>query len=734
MALTNRNYFDVYTEDTTPPNTSPDSLNIKRSSRKRDGRRTKNDKLRIHLSSPALQATATSPPQSTTLTAKPSCAHSKPLPSPSLGQLTTSLPPDFFAGPTTPVSSESILSSPVTTAFDERELRQIKARHSNWTLQEGTTRSRHARQASNGSSAADDGQSTRDHILSIEEIINRHAPPSDTKPRLPVPPIPVAWQANVEPILSIDEIIKRNAGVVRPPVLVRRATDSGPVFTSRSRQTTQSSTAGSSCDSALEEALSASHRRPSVSLRTASPRPALSERSASSAPSQMCGGSSGQTISHRHEEEIAQYLRSPRLTRMVLLRKLPNQHLQVSMADVGDPQGNPVVVFLGLGSVRYLVALYDEIAAALGLRLICIDRWGMGKTSNIPDSRRGFLEWSLVVEEVLEQLGIKRFSVLAHSAGTPYAFACSLRFSQSIVGSLHLLAPWISMSAAGAAGSYKWLKYVPSRVIRTAQSAEWKVQSWKLGKPPMPNYEGLGFDPKSPISSESAAKSPVFASSAAFSSDPADEDEDAINTNGNRLSVWAASSSPHSRQLSRQSSSSGSILPTRARRISRAFTSPFIAQAKEGPALADASRSSSSLYAPSVNSSRFGHASAPPSVRGDVRTSKADLGLALLRASHAESMKGGTSDLLSILDRTSKRVGFSHTDVTQPVLVWHGSKDEKISLQSALALQTTMPDCRVNVVSGADHSLMTNVPVLIEVLGSIAAEWRADACSRTAPS
>ena len=104
--------------------------------------------------------------------------------------------------------------------------------------------------------------------------------------------------------------------------------------------------------------------------------------------------------------------------------------------------------------------------------------------------------------------------------------------------------------------------------------------------------------------------------------------------------------------------------------------------------------------------------------------------MALLRASHAESLKGGTSDLLTILDRTSKRAGLSHTDISQPVLIWHGSKDEKINMQSILALRTTMRDCTVNIVNGADHSLMTNVPVLIEVLGSIAADWHAEACRK----
>ena len=43
---------------------------------------------------------------------------------------------------------------------------------------------------------------------------------------------------------------------------------------------------------------------------------------------------------------------------------------------------------------------------------------------------------------------------------------------------------------------YKWLKYVPNSFIKAAQNAEWKVQGWKLGKPPTIVYEGISNDPK----------------------------------------------------------------------------------------------------------------------------------------------------------------------------------------------------------------------------------------------
>ena len=54
---------------------------------------------------------------------------------------------------------------------------------------------------------------------------------------------------------------------------------------------------------------------------------------------------------------------------------------------------------------------------------------------------------------------------------------------------------------------YKWLKYVPNSFIKAAQNAEWKVQGWKLGKPPTIVYEGISNDPKA--STKSTPASPI---------------------------------------------------------------------------------------------------------------------------------------------------------------------------------------------------------------------------------
>ncbi|CAL1696144.1 unnamed protein product [Somion occarium] len=223
-------------------------------------------------------------------------------------------------------------------------------------------------------------------------------------------------------------------------------------------------------------------------------------------------------------QTIAQYLRSSRLTSILRLTRSPHASretpLNVSFSDLGSPSGHPLVIFLGLGCVRQIMGLYDEMAECLGLRLITIDRWGLGRTDTPrAKSAKGIPEWACVVEEVLDRLQIDQCSVMAHSAGAPYALAFANRFPERIRGDICLLAPWVG---GGEGGGYKWLKYVPNGILKTAQAAEWKVQAWMLGKPPTLAYEGIGFDVK--ISRPSTANSSM--TSRFHSSPPASMDND----------------------------------------------------------------------------------------------------------------------------------------------------------------------------------------------------------------
>jgi pimeloyl-ACP methyl ester carboxylesterase len=356
----------------------------------------------------------------------------------------------------------------------------------------------------------------RGKILSIDEIVKRHHPPSNGTHSAPTVP-------TISRIPSIDELVSAHRA---------RVSDASPKH-SWSLPTSRASNGMKGRASAppmvespddMQELDETSPRSSLDSLDAISAEtthclsihsPQIGQRSTSGAffdtpPSSVDPSNDAESVQRKpivpppslqseHDRKIAEYLRSRRLTRLVTV-SAPTGKLTVSLADVGAPTGHPVIVFLGLGCVRYLVALYDELAEIMGLRLICIDRWGLGRTDDIPERKRGFLEWSSVVEQVADQLQLPTFSVVAHSAGAPYALATSLKLSLRITGSLHLLAPWVNASVEGQAATYKWLKYVPKTVIQTAQAAEWKLTAWKLGKPPELAYAPVGNDPRAPVS------------------------------------------------------------------------------------------------------------------------------------------------------------------------------------------------------------------------------------------
>src|SRR4051794_41891696 len=82
--------------------------------------------------------------------------------------------------------------------------------------------------------------------------------------------------------------------------------------------------------------------------------------------------------------------------------------------DVGDPGGTPVVYLHGGGDSRLSRHPDDSIAAALGVRLLALDRCG-------PAARgRSLRRWA---EEAAAALDAPRFRAVGWSAGRPHALA-----------------------------------------------------------------------------------------------------------------------------------------------------------------------------------------------------------------------------------------------------------------------------------------------------------------------
>jgi pimeloyl-ACP methyl ester carboxylesterase len=102
--------------------------------------------------------------------------------------------------------------------------------------------------------------------------------------------------------------------------------------------------------------------------------------------------------------------------------RLPDGRI-LSYLQVGAPDGPAVFHFHGHGSSRLEALMLEEQALALGLRVVALDRPGIGRS----DPRVGdrLLDWPADVAAAADFLGIGKFAVQGMSAGGPYALACA---------------------------------------------------------------------------------------------------------------------------------------------------------------------------------------------------------------------------------------------------------------------------------------------------------------------
>ncbi len=94
-------------------------------------------------------------------------------------------------------------------------------------------------------------------------------------------------------------------------------------------------------------------------------------------------------------------------------------------AEYGDPDGKPVMSFHGGLSSRLDVAFAASICRARGIRLLSVDRPGIGLSDFQPN--RTLLDWSDDICELAHTLSLKRFALFGWSAGGPYVLACAFK-------------------------------------------------------------------------------------------------------------------------------------------------------------------------------------------------------------------------------------------------------------------------------------------------------------------
>jgi pimeloyl-ACP methyl ester carboxylesterase len=92
-------------------------------------------------------------------------------------------------------------------------------------------------------------------------------------------------------------------------------------------------------------------------------------------------------------------------------------------ATFGDPDGSEVLWFHGTpGNRTQIPPATAREAALLGIKIVCIARPGVGRSSDV--AYASFRDTAEDIAEVADDLGARRFGVVALSGGGPYALAC----------------------------------------------------------------------------------------------------------------------------------------------------------------------------------------------------------------------------------------------------------------------------------------------------------------------
>jgi len=101
--------------------------------------------------------------------------------------------------------------------------------------------------------------------------------------------------------------------------------------------------------------------------------------------------------------------------------------------EFGKSDGIPLMFYHGWPSSGSQAAMLHHLACERGIRVIAMDRPGMGKSEFVP--RRTLADWPGQIEAFVDFLGVESFLQLGVSGGGPYIPACVASMPDRVAGS-----------------------------------------------------------------------------------------------------------------------------------------------------------------------------------------------------------------------------------------------------------------------------------------------------------
>lgn len=103
----------------------------------------------------------------------------------------------------------------------------------------------------------------------------------------------------------------------------------------------------------------------------------------------------------------------------------------LGFVEYGSSTGKPLFYFHGHPGSRFEARFLAGEALKTGIRLIGVDRPGMGLSTY--KAGRSLLDWTDDILELANSLQIDRFSVVGFSGGGPYALACTYKIPNRLI-------------------------------------------------------------------------------------------------------------------------------------------------------------------------------------------------------------------------------------------------------------------------------------------------------------
>lgn len=194
----------------------------------------------------------------------------------------------------------------------------------------------------------------------------------------------------------------------------------------------------------------------------------------------------GKIGSNRQSELVSRLLSSPAslsipqesIAKTVIGHRVSIEGRQIGYAEYGSPKGQAVFFMHSWAGSRLQVPYDKNVLIENNIRLIAIERPGMGLSEVRADSNLD--NWPFTLVKIADHLKIEKFSIVGYSLGSIYAIACAKKLPERIT-QLYLVSPFAPLRTLGdLAGMLPSGQFLLGIAMRLPNLSQLLVKLWMM--------------------------------------------------------------------------------------------------------------------------------------------------------------------------------------------------------------------------------------------------------------